>query len=263
MKRQDLRINRRDRGNHGGIAPTERHILRLCVSPKRVNKLVQRKSKSFLRLQASHWIIFFLTLFFVTTVLPVAAQYSFSGLRLPLLSEKPKSRLLVGTEISRLIPIGLNNSTFHTPPTPLVKGGVVQEDALVKEGVVQENALVKEGVVQENLSNLNQIGIKSQVDASIQLAQGRTLYEVGRFAQAASVWQQAAQGYEAQNDYLNQALSLSYLALAYQDLGQWQAAEQAISQSLEQLNNLELRTQNSKLIFAHTLNTQVSLQLAR
>ncbi|NEQ26715.1 MAG: hypothetical protein F6K28_48345, partial [Microcoleus sp. SIO2G3] len=110
-----------------------------------------------------------------------------------------KSRLLVGKEVSRLIPIGLNNSTFYTPPTPLVNGGVVQEDTLVKEGIVPEN-----------LSNINRIGIKSQADASIQLAQGRTLYEVGQFAQAATLWQQAAQGYEAQNDYLNQALSLSY-----------------------------------------------------
>ncbi len=36
-----------------------------------------------------------------------------------------------------LIPIGLNNGTFHTPPTPLIKGGAIQE----------------------NLSNLNQIGV--------------------------------------------------------------------------------------------------------
>jgi CHAT domain-containing protein len=172
---------------------------------KRVNKFVQRKGKFILRLQASHWIVFLLTLFFVTTVLPVAAQYS-SQLSLPLLSEQPKSRFLAG----RGIPSG-----------------------------------------------------KSQVDASTQLAQGRTLYEAGRFAEAATLWQEVAQGYTAQNDALNQALCLSYLALAYQDLGQWQAAEKAIHQSLERLNNLELTTQNSKLIFAHTLNTQGSLQLAR
>lgn len=92
--------------------------------------------------------------------------------------------------------------------------------------------------------------------ASTQLAQGITLYEAGQISDAAAVWQQAAQDYEAKGDRLNQALSLNYLSLAYQDLGQWQNAQKAISQSLE------LIPPNNPFILAQVLNTQGSLQLA-
>lgn len=97
---------------------------------------------------------------------------------------------------------------------------------------------------------------------STQLEQGRTLYEAGQFSAAAAVWQQAAQTYEAQGDRINQALSLNYLSLAYQDLGQWQEAERAISRSLELITNNPQLTTDNKLIFAQALNTKGSLQLA-
>ncbi|AFZ21767.1 CHAT domain-containing protein [Allocoleopsis franciscana] len=92
--------------------------------------------------------------------------------------------------------------------------------------------------------------------ASTQLAQGITLYEAGQIADAAAVWQQAAQDYEVKGDRLNQALSLNYLSLAYQDLGQWQKAQSSISQSLE------LIPPNNPFTLAQVLNTQGSLQLA-
>jgi CHAT domain-containing protein len=96
-----------------------------------------------------------------------------------------------------------------------------------------------------------------------QFEQGIALYEAGRFSEAVTVWQQVARSYEVQGDRITQALSLSYLSSAYQDLGQWQEAQTAISQSLELLQNLQLKTQSSKLALAQALNTQGSLQLAR
>lgn len=107
-------------------------------------------------------------------------------------------------------------------------------------------------------------------NTSTQLEQGRILYEAGRFTEAAALWQQAAQGYQAQgdnpngmpSDRLKAALSLSYLSLAYQELGQWPDAQKAISQSLELLTNNKQPTTNHKLILAQALNTQGSLQLA-
>lgn len=93
--------------------------------------------------------------------------------------------------------------------------------------------------------------------SSPQLAQGRTLYEAGQIADAVTVWQQAAQDYEAKGDRINQSLSLNYLSLAYQDLGQWQKAQEAISHSLE------LIPPNESFILAQALNTQGSLQLAQ
>lgn len=99
--------------------------------------------------------------------------------------------------------------------------------------------------------------------------QGRNLYEAGQFSLAVEFWQQAAKAYQAENDLLNGAMVLSNLSLAYQQLGQWNQASQAIAESL---NLLGYRGENraggaggeiQKLkVLAQALNTQGSLQLA-
>jgi CHAT domain-containing protein/predicted negative regulator of RcsB-dependent stress response len=83
---------------------------------------------------------------------------------------------------------------------------------------------------------------------------GRTLYAAGRFAEAATSWSTMAQTYAARNDRPNQALSLSYLSLAYQELNQWDAARKAIDESLSLLQGSQ-----SNILLAQTLNTQARL----
>jgi CHAT domain-containing protein len=95
------------------------------------------------------------------------------------------------------------------------------------------------------------------------LEQGITAFEAGRFADAAQLWQQAAQEYEQKRDRLNQALSLSYLSLAYQNLGQIQDAEQAISQSLDLLQDQNNWGSGGLAILGQALNTQGRLQLTK
>lgn len=96
-----------------------------------------------------------------------------------------------------------------------------------------------------------------------QLAQqGKTLYETGQFADAAKVWQQAAQMYKSFGDRKNLAKTLSFISLAYQKLGQWEKANTAIASSLQLLKEDGLDTKDSKLILAQLLNTQGNLQLA-
>lgn len=92
------------------------------------------------------------------------------------------------------------------------------------------------------------------------LEQGRRYYQSGQFSDAIDLWQQAAQTYETQGNQPNQALSLSYLASAYKALGQWQAAETAITQSLELLQ--ATNATSNALILAQVWNTQGSIQLA-
>ncbi|NJP09686.1 MAG: CHAT domain-containing protein [Leptolyngbyaceae cyanobacterium RU_5_1] len=121
--------------------------------------------------------------------------------------------------------------------------------------------LTARGVVAELRDNLPPtppiLGGFQTVQAAIPdgLEQGHTLYVAGRFSEAATVWQQAVQTFQKQGDRPNHALSLSYLSLAYQKLGQWEQAEQAIATSLDLI-------QNSKPVLAQALNTQGSLQLA-
>lgn len=112
--------------------------------------------------------------------------------------------------------------------------------------------------------------VQNLINAPTQLEQGITLYNAGRFTEAAAIWKQAAQNYQYRGDRLNQGRSLSYLTLAYQDLGQWQEAQKAIATSLELLTNnqqplpsrREADTTNNQLILAQALNTKASLQLA-
>lgn len=94
--------------------------------------------------------------------------------------------------------------------------------------------------------------------------QGRTLYNAGRFAEAAAIWQQATETYDPTTatpaQQLQQAQSLSYLALAHQELGQWQSAWDTLDQSLDLL--LRVPSQDSSdAVHAQALNAKASLLL--
>lgn len=99
------------------------------------------------------------------------------------------------------------------------------------------------------------------------MQQGKDLYEAGNFAEAAKVWQQAAQAFQSQGDKLNQAIALSFLSLAYQQLGQWNEAGGATNSSLQLLKETGLQPANSNtpkdqlLILAQVLTIQGQLQL--
>ncbi len=98
---------------------------------------------------------------------------------------------------------------------------------------------------------------------SDQIQQGKELYQTGQFSKALTVWQKAAATFEAQGDVLNQALTLSYLASAFEQLGQWTEATEAITQSLRLLANNKQQTSDAFLILAQVLNTQANLQLTQ
>jgi CHAT domain-containing protein len=91
------------------------------------------------------------------------------------------------------------------------------------------------------------------------LEQGRQRFGAGQFSEAAQLWQQAVQAYESQSDRPNHSLSLSYLSLAWQELGDWQQATQSIDSSLKLLNQLPAPPAALK---AHVWNTQGKLLLA-
>ena len=86
------------------------------------------------------------------------------------------------------------------------------------------------------------------------LAEGRTKFAEGNFAEAVMLWQSAAQSYAANGDRNNQALSLSYLSLAYQELNQWGAAQAAIDQSLNLLGHSA-----QDILLAQAFNTRAQL----
>ncbi len=89
------------------------------------------------------------------------------------------------------------------------------------------------------------------------LQQGRLSYQAGRWAEAIQQWQQAAQIARTEGDRDTQAIALSNLALAYQQTGNWAAANQSIAASLQTLTST-----SSPPIRAQVFNTQGQLQFA-
>jgi CHAT domain-containing protein len=96
-------------------------------------------------------------------------------------------------------------------------------------------------------------------DIASLLQQGKILYNEGKFAKAVEVLQQAVQEYKQRGESLTLAATLSNLSLAYQQLGAWNQAQQAITESL---NLLKGQNENQNLqIFAQSLDIQGRLQL--
>ncbi|MGF1602840.1 MAG: CHAT domain-containing protein [Thermosynechococcaceae cyanobacterium] len=104
-----------------------------------------------------------------------------------------------------------------------------------------------------------QQGQTTETDHASLLQDGRRLYAAGQFAKAATTFQAAAEAYARRGDAANQALSLSYQSLAFQELSQWQVALQSITASLKLL---ESQPKAEPILLAHALNTQASLLLA-
>lgn len=92
--------------------------------------------------------------------------------------------------------------------------------------------------------------------------QARSRYGDQKFAEAATLFQQAAQAYKVAGDPIRQALSLSNLSLSYQQLGQWKEANQAIADSLAllQANN---KNPERAIALAQALDIQGGLYLAK
>ncbi|KAM3095470.1 CHAT domain-containing protein [Phormidesmis sp. 146-12] len=102
------------------------------------------------------------------------------------------------------------------------------------------------------------IGIPVSVPAvSVQplIQMGQTLYQTGRFLDAANVWETEANRLHRSGDTSNQALIFSYLALTYQQLGRQLQATQTLQQAIA--------LPASPLTRAQILNTQGQLYLTQ
>lgn len=106
----------------------------------------------------------------------------------------------------------------------------------------------------------------SLAQASNALEQGRTLYEAGRYQEAATLLEQALQ---TENAPLQRAAVLANLSLTYQQMGVWERASQAIAECLNLLSSQESgvrspeQAQAVAQVRAQALEVQGRLLLAR
>lgn len=91
------------------------------------------------------------------------------------------------------------------------------------------------------------------------LQQGVELYEAERFLDAIAQLQKAVAVLQTEGDQLGQALGLSNLSLAYQQVSLWQEAKDAITKSLALLKAHDRQVQPHDEILAKALNTQGNL----
>lgn len=110
------------------------------------------------------------------------------------------------------------------------------------------------------LPSTSTVSITQQSGASKEQT-ARALYNEGKYSEAASLFQQAAKAYQVSKDPIKQALSLSNLALSYQQLGQWNNADSAITESIKLLTSSSQPGQISALTQSYDI--QGELQLAR
>ena len=95
--------------------------------------------------------------------------------------------------------------------------------------------------------------------------QSQALYEAGQFVEGVQLLKKAVAEFQAINDVLNEAIALSNLSLAYQQLGQWQEANEAITQSIKLLQTLKDSdsSQQQAQVFAQALDVRGGLELAQ
>ncbi|MDF5709462.1 MAG: CHAT domain-containing protein [Nostoc sp. S4] len=95
--------------------------------------------------------------------------------------------------------------------------------------------------------------------------QSQALYEAGQFVQGVELLKKAAAEFKANNDVFNEAIALSNLSLAYQQLGRWQEATEAITQSIKLLQTLKNSdsSQQQAQVFAQALDVRGGLELAQ
>jgi CHAT domain-containing protein len=87
-------------------------------------------------------------------------------------------------------------------------------------------------------------------------------YQAGQLTEAIVLWEQAADRYEQDGDRLNQALVLSFLATALDDLGQGTQAKSAIEQAILLVNAQNpVANREAAAVLAQVLTTQGERQL--
>ncbi|GAB1545134.1 hypothetical protein NUACC21_78100 [Scytonema sp. NUACC21] len=118
------------------------------------------------------------------------------------------------------------------------------------------------------MTHVQKIDNKNNTQELVQ--QGKELYNSGEFSLAVEVLQKAAAAFNANGNILWEALTLSNLSLAYQQLSLWNQAEKAIGKAIallyDQSLNSSLDLHNSQkrsLILAQALDVQGQLQLAQ
>jgi CHAT domain-containing protein len=106
--------------------------------------------------------------------------------------------------------------------------------------------------------SVHNIAISAFPDSYYQLKQGQIFYQAGQYKEAVNVWKDAILHFEKQNNRINQALTLSYLALGYQQLGKPSEADKVSHVALELIHK-SIQKSTDNFVYAQIINNQGDL----
>ncbi len=96
------------------------------------------------------------------------------------------------------------------------------------------------------------------------LTQGKSRYEAGQFSEAVQFWEQGAIASLEQGNLLGQAQALSFLSLAYQSLGEYSKASEAIATAQAAIAGVSKGDRGDReIVRAQILNAEGRLQFFR
>jgi CHAT domain-containing protein/tetratricopeptide (TPR) repeat protein len=109
-----------------------------------------------------------------------------------------------------------------------------------------------------------QSSLPSQVSTNL-IQDSKTHYDAGRFSDAVEILQQVVAQSKTTGDIAKQAQALSLASLAYQKLGRWEEANQAITESFAALDRVTQEREDPQFwqIYAQAWNAQGQLNLAK
>ncbi|NEQ99314.1 MAG: CHAT domain-containing protein [Cyanothece sp. SIO2G6] len=148
-------------------------------------------------------------------------------------------------------------SSGHVHSEQVHSEQVHSEQVSSVSGDTPESALLESTPMESALTRPRLTTAQGLVD------QGRDRYEAGQFQAAVRLLQQAVDTHAANGQFLQQAIALSNLSLAYQALGDWAGATIAIETGLDILNGLPGDTVGQAAVSAQALTIQGRLQFAQ
>lgn len=111
-------------------------------------------------------------------------------------------------------------------------------------------------------SDYSQSIVKNKITPNTLVEQGKDFYDKGDFSEAIDKLKKAKEIFKIRGDKLNISMISSNLSLAYQQIGEWNNAENEITESINLLKSINGNSKDKLKLLASALEIQGKLQLS-
>lgn len=111
-------------------------------------------------------------------------------------------------------------------------------------------------------SDYSQLIVQNKITPNTLVEQGKSFYDKGDFSEAIQKLKEAKEIFKIRGDKLNISMISSNLSLAYQQIGEWNNAENEITESINLLKSINDNSKDKLKLLASALEIQGKLQLS-